>query len=382
MRVLSVINSLGGSGGAEHGLVREVTRFESVDEQLVVRLFEKDHLEEGLRAAGIGVAALGLHGSRAGYNWPLAARRLAGVIRRFRPDVLQSSLFSANLVTQLATRSSRLPVLSTFTLSGDPHLLRAYQPGASSRRASALRALSRFTAQPDHIWFRGLTQDAVDTNCRLLGVDPSRAVTIPRGVPRHNRNEGSKSLGELSLPEDVPLVLNIGRQTAQKGHLHLLRAFARVVKETPAHLAVIGREGDASSQMRQAVSDLGLERDVSLVGYASNASDYLNHASVFAFSSLMEGLGTAVLEAMAAQVPVVCFDIPPVREVTDEGRLVTLVDVGDEAGLADEILRAIHREGAIMDKVEPARSWVDTNYSIDAIARKVENLLHQVAGLG
>ena len=119
MRVLHVINSLGASGGAEHGLVREIGLLSDGFEHRVVRLFEKDQLGADLEALGIGVEPLGLNSSRAGWNWPLATERLVRVIRDFVPDVIHSSLFSANLVAQFAGKRASVPVLSTFTLSGD-----------------------------------------------------------------------------------------------------------------------------------------------------------------------------------------------------------------------------------------------------------------------
>lgn len=381
MRLLSVVNSLGGSGGAEHGLVREVSRFKTTSAQMVVRLFEKDHLEPRLKAVGIDVEALGLRAEQAGYNWPIATRRLRRLIEAFRPDVVQSSLFAANLVAQLATRRSRVPVLSTFTLSGERELLRAYQPGAATWRGEALRRLASYAAQSDHVTFRGLTRETVDTNCDLLRINRDRAVVIPRGVPESRDFDSSEDRADLPLPTNLPLVLNVGRQTAQKGHLHLLRSFALVLKEARAHLAIVGREGDASHQLDRAVSDLALDASVLFVGYSSNVPAYLRQAKVFAFSSLMEGMPNAVLEAMAVGVPVVAFDIPPVVEVTDGGRLATLVEVGDESALAKGIVRVLGGDETILEKAVAAQGWVRAHYSIDAVAERVEARLREVAGL-
>ena len=360
-------------------MVRELTRFDPGIDQLVVRLFAPGELDSHLEAAGIPVEPLGFDSSRAGYNWGPAARSFARVVARFEPDVVQSSLFSANLVAQLATRSSRVPVLSTFTLSGDRDLLRAHQPGASSIKGDLLRGLGGYAARADHVWFRALTHDAAITNCRLLRVDQARAVVIPRGVIAEDLAGESRSRAELGLPQEIPLVLNVGRQAAQKGQAHLLRSFAEILSSTEAHLVVVGREGDASAEVRQLIADLDLAKHVTLVGYTPHVHHYFAHATVFAFASLMEGLGTAVLEAMAAGVPVVAFDIPPVREVADDGRLARLVALGDEADFATALLEVLSGDPGPREMAAAALETIHSEYSVDVVASRVEERLRQVA---
>lgn len=369
-----MINSLGGSGGAEHGLVREITRFSDDVEQRVVRLYEKDHLDNELSSAGIEVTPLGLRGGRAGWNWLGGVVKLARFINAYRPDVIHSSLFTANLVAQIAGRRAGVPVVSTFTLSGDPGLLKRYQPGAHSWRGSVLRWLASRVARHPSVYFRALTRDALDTNCELLGVDPSRATVIPRGVELDLFPPDPKTREQLGLPVNGRLLVNVGRQTAQKGHLSLLQTFDVVRSEVDAHLAIIGREGETTDQLRSTISDTGLDEHVTLVGYTPEVHHYLANADVFVFPSLMEGLGTAVLEAMAMGIPVVAYDIPPVREITDEGRVAYLVDVGDTESFARAVLGVLAGDAG-----EDASEWVRQKFTIDQVAPRVEALLKRAA---
>jgi len=371
-----VINSLGGSGGAEHGLVREVTRFSGDTEQRVVRLFEKDHLDDRLTSAGIEVIGLDLTGGRAGWNWPYAARRIGGIIKTYRPDVIHSSLFTSNLVAQMAARRAGTPVISTFTLSGDVELLRSYQPGAQSWRAATLRRLAARTARHPSIHFRALTHDALVTNCMLLGIPPSRATVIPRGVELDLLPTERKSHQDLGLPSSEFLLVNVGRQTAQKGHLSLLDAFEIVRTHVDAHLAIVGREGDSTERLHAEIEVRGLDPHVTLVGYTRDVHQYMAHADVFVFTSFMEGLGTAVLEAMAMALPVVAYDIPPVREVTDHGRVAQLVELGDSQSFAQTVLEVLSGGVDVSGQLE----WVEQHFAIDSIAARVESLLGQVAG--
>ena len=379
MRILHVINSLRGSGGAEQGLVREITHFGEGLEQLVVTLYRPDHLALSVESAGTRQKSLDLDPSHSGWNWAIAVSRLRRLIREHDPQVVHSSLFSANLVAQLATRNSGVPVLSTFTLSGDVSLMRAYQPGAGSRRASMLRRIGGWASRADHVWFRALTADALVTTCAALGVLPSRGVVIPRGVPIPDPAERTSRRSDLGLPDDLPIVLNVGRQSAQKGHEHLVAAFEGVLRTRPAHLVILGREGDGTPALNAAIANSGLGAHVTVIPYTDRVYDFYAHADVFAFPTLMEGLGTSVLEAMAAQVPVVAFDIPPVREITDDGRVATLVRVGDREAFVAGLESAIDGGANVRRLQAAAYEWVSEEYQLPRIAGMVRDRLEELA---
>ena len=362
-------------------MVREITGFESGIEQHVVRLYAPDQLVPQVVSAGISHSTLDLDSSHSGWNWPVGAARLRKVIRAFEPDVIHSSLFSANLVAQLAARVEQIPVLSTFTLSGDVELVRSYQPGAGSRRASALRSIAGWAARSDHVWFRAITSDALTTNCQALGVSESRGVLIPRGVPMLNLKQEALSREELGLPGGLPIVLNVGRQTTQKGHKHLIAAFEVLQHSRSAHLVIIGREGDGSSALRTAIDESNLEDHVTVIPYTDRVNDFLLAADVFAFPSLMEGLGTAILEAMAARLPVVASDIPPIREITDQGRVARLVPVGDTEALATALERALGADQTIRHMTDEAHHWVSENYSLHRVSVRLQDRLQQLCSI-
>lgn len=379
MRVLHVINSLSASGGAENGLVREIVRFSSDVEQIVVRLFGSDRLDTAVRQAGIQSLSLNLDSDSSGWNWPAGVIRLDGTIRRLRPDILHSSLASANLVAQLAALRHGLPVLSTFTLSGDPQLMRSYQPGAHLRRAEIMRRIERMSSRMGHVWFRALTEDAKTTNCETAGLDPDRVVVIPRGVPLPDLSEPRPTRAMLGLPEQKTLILNVGRQTAQKGQTQLVEAFARLRQRKEAHLVILGREGDETGALNQAIAATGVGESVTVIPYTDSPYDYYQAADVFVFTSLMEGLGTAVLEAMANGLPVVAYDIAPVREITDGSRLAAMVPVGDVAALTERVEQLVDDPQAAHEVALAARENVAAHYSIDVVARRLQSHLRALS---
>lgn len=378
MRLVHVINSLSGSGGAEHGLVREITRFSSSVEHMVVRLYQPDPLEAKVVEAGIESVCLDLDSDHSGWNWPVGVSRLGRQLERFAPDVLHTSLASANLIGQLAAHRFSVPVLSTFTLSGDPALMRRYQPGAGSRRAQLMRRIEKLAARGRHVWFRALTADAKETNVRAAGLDPDRVTVIPRGVPIPDLSMSVPRREELGLPADEAVVLNVGRQTAQKGHADLVSAVASVRAAVPVHLVILGREGDGTRALKEAILREQIADHVSVIPYSDRPYDYYRTADVFAFPSLMEGLGTAVLEAMACAVPVVAYDIPPVREVTGGGRYARLIPVGDREAFASTLKVMVESPRSVASVTDRARENVIANYSLDPVARQLEERLRNL----
>jgi glycosyltransferase involved in cell wall biosynthesis len=380
LKVLHVINSLSGSGGAEQGLVREIEQIGDRLQQSVVTLYGGGTLEPVIRELGIEVSNLGLRSDRSVWNWAAGASRLRRVIKSQPPDVVHSSLASANLVAQLATRGLGIAVLSTFTLSGDVSLMRAYQPGADSLAATVFRRVGAYAARANHVAFRALTEDAARTNVEANRIDPARVVVIPRGVPMTANSGSEDARAKLGLPGGVPVLLNVGRQTAQKGHVYLVEAFRSISEERPAHLVILGREGDGTPALQGAISVQDLSDHITVVPYTEEVDTYYRAADVFLFSSLMEGLGTAVLEAMAARLPVVAFDIPPVREVTDGGRVATLVPVGDAQRLARAVLHVLEDQESASRRAAEAYSWVDSRFSIESATGRLYEELKRLAG--
>jgi glycosyltransferase involved in cell wall biosynthesis len=192
--------------------------------------------------------------------------------------------------------------------------------------------------------------------------------------------ETSATRSSLGLPESAPILLNVGRQTAQKGHTFLIEAFQRVKSEIDAHLVIVGRRGDGSAELEKSIRLHDLESSVTVVPFTPRPVDYYLTADVFVFTSLMEGLGTAVLEAMACGLPIAAFDIPPVREATRNGELAHLTPPGDPDAIAAAVLSVI--SGQAEDHVEEARTWVVENHSISEIAHQLEGRLIELAENG
>lgn len=133
---------------------------------------------------------------------------------------------------------------------------------------------------------------------------------------------------------EPPVILGVGRLTAQKAFNILIEAFARVRKSQSARLLILG-EGEERPMLEALIRRLGLEQDIELPGFVSNPYPYMAHAALFVLSSRWEGLPTVLVEAMSLRTPVIATDCPSgPQEILRNGKYGQLVPVDDADALA------------------------------------------------
>lgn len=112
------------------------------------------------------------------------------------------------------------------------------------------------------------------------------------------------------LNSNENIVVTAGRLTNQKGQWHLIRAFTKVVENIPnAKLLVLG-QGEEEQYLKNLITSLKMNSSIFLMGYQQNPYCYFSKASIFVFSSLFEGFGNTLLEAMACDLPIISTDCP------------------------------------------------------------------------
>ncbi len=144
------------------------------------------------------------------------------------------------------------------------------------------------------------------------------------------------------VPGEPPVILGVGRLVKQKDFATLVQAFAKVRQHQPARLVILGdvdnREPQIEPQLQAVISQLGLADDVELLGFVNNPYPYMAKASVFVLSSIYEGFGNVIVEALAAGTPVVSTDCESgPAEILAGGQYGTLVPIRDPHKLAEGI---------------------------------------------
>ena len=140
----------------------------------------------------------------------------------------------------------------------------------------------------------------------------------------------------------VPVVLAVGRFTAQKDFETLIRAFATVRKQRLVKLLILG-DGPEKAHLDRLIAELDLKSDVIMPGFMKNPYPYFKHSNMFVLSSRWEGLPTVLIEALALGLPIVSTDCPSgPREILNAGKLGRLVAVGDHTAMSAAMLQTLN----------------------------------------
>lgn len=222
------------------------------------------------------------------------------------------------------------------------------------------------------IWSMNWVADADTSHLHVIGMshesfDATLGSTRWERVSRHYRDvdllllltsrdatrfelEGFNNVGVMHnslsfYPEQTsdltaPVVVAAGRYAPEKGYDRLIEAFSRVADDHPDWVLRILGHGPLQGQLEKQVERLGLRGRVQLPGLAKDIEAELRGASLFALSSIHEGLPMALAEAMACGLPSVAFDCAPgVREIVTDGVDGIVVPPRDVAALAEGLGR-------------------------------------------
>ncbi len=325
-RILHVIASLD-RAGAEKQLVLLARGLVQHDFDInVCALTRGGPRAAELRAADIPVRVLGK-------RWkgdPFALWRLTQYVRQLRPDLVHTWMFTANTYGRLAALMARVPLLVAAERCADPW--------KSWLQISLDRALARRTHR-----IIANSKGVVDFYTRQ-GLPSELFHVIAGGVPPAPDPTTSRTglLRELQLPASARLIGAVGRLWPQKRVKDLIWAADLVHLIHPdACLLVIG-DGPQRRSLERFTRLLEAETHIRFLGEREDVARIMPHLDVLWQGSEYEGLPNAIMEAMAAAVPVVATDIPGHRELVIPGQTGYLVGIGARTRrthLTDRILQ-------------------------------------------
>jgi len=172
------------------------------------------------------------------------------------------------------------------------------------------------------------------------------------------------------MPHGAPVVGNVAALVPHKGQKHLVAAAAKVHREEPDARVVIVGEGELREPLERQIKDLGLERHVYLAGFRSDALGLMKSFDLFAMSSITEGLGSAMLEAMACRRAIVATRAGGIPEVVVDGQTGLLVPPHDDGALAAAIVRLLRDPGLRQALGEAGRKRVEEEFSAERMVAK------------
>jgi len=188
--------------------------------------------------------------------------------------------------------------------------------------------------------------ESVERHVARYGGDRDKVWTVTNGIDLATLRERARPgtvRSELDIPDDAPVVTQVGQITPWKGHRFLLRALPRLRREFPAlRVLVVGepmtpKDADYLTRLRWNVAATALDETVLFTGWRDDVPSVIADSDVVVLPSRAEPFGRAVLEAMALGKPVVATNTGGLPELVSHRQSGLLVDYGDAAALADAI---------------------------------------------
>ena len=177
-----------------------------------------------------------------------------------------------------------------------------------------------------------------------------------------------------------PVIGTVAVLEERKGHRFLLEAAALLKQEGHRLLYRFAGDGSQREYLKETAIGLGLKEEIAFEGFVSEISNFLSAVDVFVLPSLYEGLGVAVLEAMAAGRPVVATRAGGLPELVEDRVTGFLVPPGDSGGLARAIAQLVSREGLAREMGLSARERVQRHFTVGRMAKKNEDYYYELLG--
>jgi glycosyltransferase involved in cell wall biosynthesis len=262
-----------------------------------------------------------------------AAWRLSRLIKQLTPEIIHAhdphGVAMAALALSMSTQPRKPPLVASRRV--DFHL-----------RGSAL---SRWKYRQVDLFI--CASEAIRQMLIGDGISASRAVTVHEGIDleRVAAAPPAKLHEELWLPHHAPVVGNVAALVPHKGQRHLVDAAHLVVQQVPDARFVIAGEGELRSALERQIREHHLEKHVLLAGFRPDVLSLHKAFDIFVMSSVSEGLGTSLLDAMACGKPVVATAAGGIPEVVVDGETGFLVAPRDDHALAGAIVRLLKDAG-------------------------------------
>lgn len=334
---------------------------------------DDDHWAEGIVSSGFPIIPLGLGrrpGLLRGVTW---AWRMERLLRSRHVDVVHTHNAFHGIFGRAAARKARVPIIVQTV-----HNWWYLRPELSSRAKFFLRlerAASRFTDCTYFInsedWSYAIENGIVPEDRALLignGIDTDGYLT------RLSQSDPAETRNLLGIAPNVYVVSMVARVEHPKDHRTLLLAFKRFREQQKESVLLIVGDGMELGHLRRFASEQGLSDAVMFLGHRMDVPAILKASNLKVFSTLHEGFGRCLVEAMMAKVPIVASDVTGVRDVIRSDVDGILVPAKDPERLAAGMLRlsgdkdmartfverAFVRAQTRLDESLPARSIADS----------------------
>jgi glycosyltransferase involved in cell wall biosynthesis len=297
-----------------------------------------------------------------------AAWHFSRVVKELAPDVIHAhdphGVAMASLALSLGAASSKSPPALVASRRVDFHLR-----GNSFSRWKH-RQVDCFIA----------ASEAIRQMLVADGVEADRTVTVHEGIDvDHVLAAPPVTVHDAFwLPHGAPIVGNVAALVPHKGQRHLIDAAHLVVRQIPDARFVILGEGELRGHLEKQIHEHHLEKHVLLPGFRTDVLGCIKGFDLFVMSSVTEGLGTSLLDAMACSRPIVATRAGGIPEIVEDGVNGLLVPPRDHPALATAIVRAL-KDGDLRRRMgEAGFARVRERFTVERMVEKTVDVYRRI----
>jgi glycosyltransferase involved in cell wall biosynthesis len=304
--------------------------------------------------------------------------RAIGEIYRFLKtgefDIVHTHSSKAGILGRVAARWAKV---SAIVHTPHGHVFYGYfGPGVSRLYLQLERWAARFTDRIITLTHRGREEHL----SRGVG-RPEQYVTIPSGIPLDDffpdPMRRQRARDALGIPPEAQVVGTVGRLTAVKDQKTLIQAVERLRGEHPGLIVLLIGDGELRDDLEEQVQRLHLQEIVRFLGWRPDVPDLLNALDLFVLCSLNEGMGRALVEAMATGLPAVATSVGGIPDLIEEDVNGCLVPAGDGDVLASAISRILNNPDALRAMGKKSRE-LSAEYNVDNMVRQLAEFYREI----
>lgn len=334
--LLHVIDTTG-PGGAETIFIELADRLRSRGHHSIVTIRGEGWVADTLRQKGLDPIVIDCKGS---FNLKFLYR-LHRLVKEYEVDLIQSHLLGSNVYCGLLGLLTRVPVVGTFHGVVDV---------APNERFTGLKlkvmnvGLSRFVSV-----CQGLADAIAERG--LLNLSKTEVIYNGVDIPRYAHATAQNLRQQLGLPEHALLAGCLGNIRPAKAYDVLIKALPAVLEQfSNFHVAVAGHaKGPLQQELEDLAVSLGVREHIHFLGFCSDSAGHLASIDYFLLPSRSEGFPVSLIEALAANLPIVATRCVGTEEILEHGVNGWLIEPENVDALSEALIKLLSKDPAMPD---------------------------------
>jgi glycosyltransferase involved in cell wall biosynthesis len=375
-KVLYLFDALN-RGGAETSTLEIARRFKNWT-PVMVSIYEGTELRHDFENAGIKVYSLNI---KQKFGISIALKKIQEILDIEKPELIHANLFMADQFSRWLGPKNKIPVINSFV--NDSYSWERYELLNFKQRMALnlYKTIDRYSAKRVSK-FMSITKAIIPNNSKALNIESELVEVIPRGrnIKAFRENVNIDIVNNIKDKYGHgPIILTVSRLLIRKGYLEAINAIYLVKKKNPDVKYLIAGKGHDETKIRTLIKELGLEKNVFLLGSRDDVPSLLEAADIFLFPSHYEGQGGALIEAMLMGKKIIATRIAVLEESVRDNFSAKLFDYRNVKDMAKKITWAIENPAEMDLLANMAKKEAEQRFSIEEIAVKHEELYDNVS---